>query len=297
MKIAPREGKPAIAPWAVLAVVAGWVVLAGCRESPSTSVSTTPAAGSGAVATAAPSPVVSAPAPKPVPAPAPVTVPVPVTNMVAVKAGTFQRIKFPVTLTRDFWIGKYEVTQDDYAAVIGRNPSHFSGEGRRPVEKVSFVEASAYCAALTRRETDAGRLPAGYVYRLPFEAEWEYACRAGSTNLFSFGDDAGQAGAFAWTAENSDAATHPVGLKQPNAWGLHDMHGNVWEWCQDWFEPYPARAVTDPVGPSGGKFKVFKGGGWNQDAEYGRSANRFMMSPSNGIHFVGFRIVLAPKTP
>jgi len=219
---------------------------------------------------------------------------IPVTNMIAIKAGTFMRIRYPVTITRDFWIGKYEVTQGEFAAVLGRNPSHFAGDSNQPVEKVTFLDVNTYCLALTRREREAGRLPAGYEYRLPSEAEWEYACRAGTTNLFNFGDDSGIADQFAWTAENSDATTHPVGLKRANPWGLHDMHGNVWEWCLDWFEPYPAAALTDPTGATTSKFKVFKGGGWNQDIEYARSSSRFMMSPSNGIHFVGFRVVLGP---
>ena len=217
--------------------------------------------------------------------------------MVAIKAGTFLRIRFPVTITRDYWIGKYEVTQGEFAAVLGRNPSHFRGDLNRPVEKLSFFDASNYCATITLREREAGRLPAGYEYRLPSEGEWEYACRAGATNLYGFGDDASVAEQFAWTAENSDAATHPVGLKRPNAWGLFDTHGNVWEWCSDWFEPYPAAPLTDPVGPATSKFKLFKGGGWNQDLEYGRASSRFMMSPSNGIHFVGFRLALGRPLP
>jgi len=216
------------------------------------------------------------------------------TNMVSIRAGTFQRIKFPITLTRDYWIGKYEVTQGEYAAVMGRNPSHFTGDSNRPVEKVSFLDAVQFCEAVTDRERRAGHLIPGYVYRLPTEAEWEYACRAGSTNRYHFGNDTNAAAAHAWTAENSDAATHPVGQKHPNAWGLHDTHGNVWEWCHDWFEPYPAMPLTDPVGPATSKYKLFKGGGWNQDADYARASSRFMMSPSNGIHFVGIRLVLGP---
>jgi len=217
--------------------------------------------------------------------------------MVLIKAGTFMRIKYPVTITRDFWIGKYEVTQGEFTAVAGRNPSHFVGDSNRPVEKVTFFDATAYCAAVTQRERNAGHLPAGYEYRLPSEAEWEYACRAGTTNQFSFGDDSTMADQFAWTAENSEATTHPVGLKRPNPWGLYDMHGNVWEWCLDWFAVYPAAPLTDPTGPSSSKFKLFKGGGWNQSVDYARSANRFMMSPSNGIHFVGFRVALAQIPP
>lgn len=217
---------------------------------------------------------------------------VPLTNMVLIKAGTFVRQKYPVTLTHDFWIGKYEVTQGEYEAVMGNNPSRFSGDTNRPVEKVRHSEALAYCAAVTKRETDTGRLPRDYAYRLPTEAEWEYACRAGATNLFSFGDDNAQADQYAWTLENSDATTHPIGLKRPNPWGLFDMHGNVWEWTLDWFADYPATELKDPTGPSGGTFKVFRGGGWNHAIEMARSRNRFMMPPTNGIYFVGFRIAL-----
>lgn len=219
---------------------------------------------------------------------------VPLTNMVLIKAGSFVRIRQPVTLTHDYWLGKYEVTQAEYATLMGKNPSHFQGDSNRPVEKLTWFDAEAYCAAVSARERQDGRLPAGYEYRLPTEAEWEYACRAGTTNLFGFGDDAQAADAFAWTLENSESTTHPIGLKRPNPWGLCDMHGNVWEWCRDWFAPYSTNPVVDPVGPAAGKFKVFRGGGWNQEIQYARSANRFMMSPSNGIYFVGFRLALGP---
>ncbi len=222
---------------------------------------------------------------------------IPLTNMAAIKPGTFMRIKYPVTITHHFWMGKYEVTQGEFASVMGRNPSYFTGDSKRPVEKVSFLDASNYCAAVTQRERRAGRLPAGYEYRLPTEAEWEYACRAGTTNTFSFGSDTNLAGQFAWTAENSAETTHPVGLKRPNPWGLYDMHGNVWEWCLDWYEPYPPGPLEDPTGPANGKYKVFKGGGWDKAIEFARPANRFMMSPSNGIHFVGFRMALGRIQP
>jgi len=221
----------------------------------------------------------------------------PLSNMVFIKAGTFMRIRYPVTLTHDFWLSKYEVTQGDFQGLMGKNPSHFPGDTNQPVEKVKFFEAVAYCDAVTRREREAGRLPPEYLYRLPTEAEWEYACRAGTTNLYSFGDKTDEAGEFAWTLENSDDKPHPIGQKRPNPWGLYDMHGNVWEWCNDWFEPYPAMALTNPVGPKTGKFKVFRGGGWNNEIDFARSANRFMMSPSNGINFVGFRMALGLGLP
>ena len=216
---------------------------------------------------------------------------VPVTNMVLIRAGSFTRGRNRVTLTQDFWLGKYEVTQGEFAALMGSNPSSFEGDTNRPVEKVKFPDAVAYCAALTRRETEAGRLQAGRVYRLPTEAEWEYACLAGGTNLYSFGDVA-KADEFAWTLENSESATHPVGQKKPNPWGLYDMHGNVWEWCNDWFGPFSANDIVDPVGPPSSKFKVFKGGSWNHNIEFSRASSRFMMETNGATTFVGFRIAL-----
>lgn len=222
---------------------------------------------------------------------------VPLTNMVLIKAGTFVRLKQRVTISEDFWLGKYEVTQAEYEPLLGKNPSHFTNNLSLPVEKVSFLDAAAYGLAVTKREREGGRLPINYEYRIPSEAEWEYACRAGTTNRYSFGDATTEADQYAWTAENSESTPHPVGQKRPNPWGLHDMHGNVWEWTRDWFAEYPAADLKDPRGPEQGKFKVFKGGGWNNDIEFARSANRFMMSPSNGIHFVGFRLALGQIKP
>lgn len=219
--------------------------------------------------------------------------------MVFIKAGTFVRMNHSVTLTREFWIGKYEVTQKEYSEVMGKNPSYFTGDLDRPVEKVSYLDAVAYCVAVTKRERESRRLPVNYEYRLPSEAEWEYACRAGTTNLFSFGDATTGADQYAWTTETSEGTSHPVGQKHPNAWGLYDLHGNVWEWCLDWFAPYPAMDLRDPSGPAQGKFKVFRGGGWNQEIQFARSANRFVMAPASGIHFVGFRVALSesPQSP
>ena len=153
------------------------------------------------------------------------------TNMVFIKPGGFVRMKHRVSLSRDFWLGKYEVTQRQFEEVMGKNPSHFKDDPNGPVEKVSYFDTVAYCSAITQRERASGRLPADYEYRLPSEAEWEYACRAGTTNHFSFGDAV--ADQYAWTSENCEGRPHPVGQKRPNPWGLHDIHGNVWEWCQD----------------------------------------------------------------
>ena len=222
---------------------------------------------------------------------------VPLTNMVLIKAGSFMRIKFPVTITHDYWLGRFELTQGEFERVMGKNPSNFPGDTNRPVEKVSHNDAVTFCSRVTKRESEAGHLPAGWEYRLPTEAEWEYACRAGTTNLFSFGDGTTEADQYAWTLENSDSTTHPVGQKRPNPWGLYDMHGNVWEWCNDWFEPYPAANLTDPIGPAQSKYKVFRGGGWNNEIGMARASTRFMMVPANGIHFVGFRLALGQKLP
>jgi formylglycine-generating enzyme required for sulfatase activity len=240
----------------------------------------------------------------------PKTTLVPLTNMVLIRAGTFMRLapirkptnaeapprkslEFPITLTRDFWLGKYEVTQSEFLSLMSTNPSHFPEITNRPVEKVTWLDAAAYCSALTKRENEAGRLPSGYSYRLPTEAEWEYACRAGTTNFYSFGAATTEADQYAWTLENSEGTPHPVGEKRPNPWGLHDIHGNVWEWCSDWFADYPQAPLTDPLGPPRGKFKIYRGGSWNHPIELARSRNRFMMSPTNGIYFIGFRVALS----
>jgi formylglycine-generating enzyme required for sulfatase activity len=203
-----------------------------------------------------------------------------------------------VTISRGFWIGKYEVTQGEYQAVMGSNPIWFTGDLNRPVEKMSWHDATNYCGQLTQRERAAGRIATNSVYRLPTEGEWQYACRAGTTTRFSYGDDPGYTNLtnYAWYRDNSGGTTHPVGQKLPNPWGLHDMHGNVWEWCQDWKGVYPGGSVIDPQGPSTGFDRVFGGGGWG-DVGYCRSAAR-NGTPSvfNNFNF-GFRVVLAPGQP
>jgi formylglycine-generating enzyme required for sulfatase activity len=196
-----------------------------------------------------------------------------------------------VTLTRAFWLGQTEVTQAQWEALMGSNPSTFKGASR-PVEQVSWNDAMAFCRKLTERERAAGRLPKGYAYTLPTEAQWEYACRAGTTGLYA-GD--GNLDDMGWYEGNSGNTTHPVGQKQPNAWGLYDMHGNVWEWCLDWYGNYPGGRVTDYAGPSTGTRRVFRGGGWGRGAAFCRSAFRFKGVPSFRFFILGLRVALAPQ--
>jgi formylglycine-generating enzyme required for sulfatase activity len=202
-----------------------------------------------------------------------------------------------VNISHGFWMGKHEVTQKEYVELIGSNPSAFTGNANLPVEQVSWPEAMVYCERLTERERIAGRLPPGYAYRLPSEAEFEYACRAGSTNRFSHGADAdfNELGKYAWYRDNSEGKSHPVGQKSPNAFGLYDMHGNVWEWCLDWYASrYPGGDVTDPLGVFLGTGRVFRGGGWDYTAASCRSAFRNHAAPERQFGYVGFRLVLAP---
>jgi len=193
-----------------------------------------------------------------------------------------------VTLTKGFWLGKYVVTQGQYEAVMGMNPSFFTAAGKdTPVEQVAWGDAMTFCQKLTAQEKAAGRLPSGYVFSLPTEAQWEYACRAGTTGPF-----AGNLGAMAWYADNSGGTTHRVGTKQPNAWGLYDMHGNVWEWCADWYGPYPGGSETDPAGAASGPGRVFRGGSWHNDAASCRSAYSTNIQPGYRSESLGFRLAL-----
>jgi formylglycine-generating enzyme required for sulfatase activity len=203
-----------------------------------------------------------------------------------------------VTISRGFGMSKYEVTQAQYKAVVGTNPSRSKGDNK-PVEQVSWNDAVSYCAKLTGKQKAAGRLPVGYEYRLPTEAEWEYGCRAGTTTGFSFGDDESKLGEYAWYRDNSGNTTHSVGEKKPNGWGLYDMHGNVWEWCQDRYgSKHPGGSVTDPQGPATGSQRVKRGAAWHSRAGYCRSGSRYDDGYEAGGQSgsVGFRPVLAPTT-
>ena len=207
-----------------------------------------------------------------------------------IPAGTFfmgeQETLHQVTLTKDFYLARYPITQALWQTIMGNNPSHFKGENH-PVDQVSWEDVQEFIANLNERTGEN-------LYRLPTEAEWEYACRSGSSGTYSFGDDEKLLGEYAWFNNNSEQKTHPVGGKKPNAWGLYDMHGNVWEWCQDWHGDYPQGSVTDPVGLSSGSRRVFRGGSWFYGAGYCRSAIRFRCAPSYGYIILGFRLAASP---
>ena len=198
-----------------------------------------------------------------------------------------------VTISKPFWLGKTEVTQAQWKTVMGSDPSYWKGN-YLPVESVTWFDAVAFCEKLN--EMKSGSLFAGYRYTLPTEAQWEYACRAGTSTRFYYGDDAdySQLEKYAWYAGNCPSKTHTVGARAPNNWGLHDMHGNVWEWCLDWSGDYTGGSVSDPPGPSSGQDRVIRGGGWNFRADYSRSAYRNYYWTDAPYDSLGFRIALSP---
>ena len=189
-----------------------------------------------------------------------------------------------VRISKPFYLGIHEVTQGQWETVMGHNPSRFKGDTSRPVETVSWEEVQKFIEKLNPME-------GGTKYRLPTEAEWEYAARAGSTTAYSFGDDSSQLGKYAWFGDNAGNTTRPVGQLQPNAWGLYDMHGNVWEWVQDWYGGYAAEPVTDPQGPTSGSDRVVRGGSWSHGAGDCRSADRSRSAPGDRYVNLGFRLL------
>jgi len=256
-----------------------------------------------------PTPVKPTPLPTPInPSPAPsTTIPA---NFVYIKGGTFMmgspayepghrnsETQHQVTVS-SFYMCKFTVTQKEYREVIGVKISKF--RDNLPIEQVTWFEAIEYCNKLSRKE---GLTPAYTIdnnktvtwnrkvngYRLPTEAEWEYACRAGTTTAYNtrayFTYNKG------WYKKNSGGTTHPIGQKPANAWGLYDMHGNVWEWCWDWYGDYISGAQTDPTGAFAGTYRVLRGGSWHDPAEYTRSASRLSRSPALRDRNVGFRVV------
>jgi sulfatase modifying factor 1 len=224
-------------------------------------------------------------------------------KMLWVKPGTFlmgslsseknrddDETRHTVTLTQGFWLGKYEVTQTQWEKVMGSNPSHFKGADR-PVETVSWDDVTSFCEKLTEREREAGRLPAGMAYQLPTEAQWEYSCRAGTKTVYAFGDSLTSRHA---NVSGGPGETTDVGKSPANAWGFHDMHGNVLEWCADWYDDYPRSAVRDPVGAAGDPDRVHRGGSWSRSAVFARSAYRGGSLPTYGPYTLGFRLSLRP---
>jgi formylglycine-generating enzyme required for sulfatase activity len=190
-----------------------------------------------------------------------------------------------VKLPNAFFMGKYEVTQTQWYSMMETNPSAFKDD-MRPVEQVSWNDVQEFILKLnTKEETNK--------YRLPTEAEWEYAARAGSDSSYTFGSDTSMLSQYAWYGNNSGGETHPVGQLNPNAWGLYDMHGNVHEWCQDWFDRkyYSQSPSIDPLGPETGLAKALRGGDWGSEDWYCRCASRSLSSPDRRSDRLGFRLV------
>ncbi len=231
-------------------------------------------------------------------------------GFVLVEAGTFQmgstdgdsdeRPVRQVTISRSFYMRQYEVTQKQWREVMGTNPSHFKGDDR-PVEQVRWYDAEEYCNRLSRIE---GLTPcysgsgdniacdfSADGYRLPTEAEWEYAARGGNKSRGYEYAGSNSAGDVGWHGVNSGGKTHPVGQKRPNELGLYDMIGNVWEWCWDWYGKYSSSSQTDPRGPSSGSHRVLRGGSWNNGTRHLRVAGRHDYTPSRRNYFLGFRLV------
>jgi formylglycine-generating enzyme required for sulfatase activity/tRNA A-37 threonylcarbamoyl transferase component Bud32 len=231
------------------------------------------------------------------------------------KGRNSNELQHEVILTKPYYVGVYPVTRGEFQTFADQSGYRTEGESDGkgayrwtgstweqnskitwrtpgfeqsdddPVVCVSWNDAQAYCKWL------CDQLPGKY--RLPTESEWEYVCRAGSTSAYCFGAEESRLGDYAWYVSNSGSKTHPVGEKRPNAWGLHDMHGNVWEWCSDWYGDSPGVTVTDPVGPKDGSFRVYRGGGWIIGAAFCRSSYRDGDGPSDRYDVLGFRLALS----
>jgi formylglycine-generating enzyme required for sulfatase activity len=192
-----------------------------------------------------------------------------------------------VTVSKPFYMGKFEVTQEQWEAVTGSNPSHFKG-AKNPVDRVSWEACQAFIKKLNEKFARAN-----VVFALPTEAEWEYACRAGSTSRYGYGDREADLEQYAWFEGNAGGKTHPVGQKKPNAWGLYDMHGNVWEWCGDWYDGdyYRNSPPVDPPGPTVVTSRVLRGGSWSDPAPYCRSSYRYCLPLWFCVHCYGVRLL------
>jgi formylglycine-generating enzyme required for sulfatase activity len=188
-----------------------------------------------------------------------------------------------VTITKPFYLGKFEVTQEQWQAVMGTNGSYYTGTNM-PVEQVSWNDCQEFIAKLKEKVN-------GYDFRLPTEAEWEYACRAGTTTEYSHGDGTTNLPDYAWFTANAARRTHPVGERKANPWGLHDIHGNIWEWCQDWYGPYSGADCTDPTGPTSGTTRVIRGGSWSHGARDLWSSFRLKFRSDFRFRSIGVRLV------
>ncbi|MDA3797711.1 MAG: SUMF1/EgtB/PvdO family nonheme iron enzyme [Kiritimatiellae bacterium] len=202
-------------------------------------------------------------------------------------------VKHKLTISKPFMISKYEVTQKQYQDVMSYNPSHFVSDNN-PVEKVSWNDAVTFCKTLTNRERKSGKLPIGYEYRLPTEAEWEYVASCGDREKYKYSGSS-ELDLVGWFKNNSEDSTHPVGLKTPNDWNVYDMSGNVWEWCQDWHNEYPSEDLTDPKGASSGTTRVVRGGSWYNSSWFCGNAYRFWFNPSFKYFNLGFRVCLSEE--
>ena len=216
-------------------------------------------------------------------------------KMIAVKGGTFtmgasseqtgaysdEAPTHSVTLS-DYYIGETEVTQELWSAVMGGNPSNFTGNMQRPVEKVSWNDCQTFISKLNELT--------GETFRLPTEAQWEYAARGGNQAQGRLYSGSNTIDDVAWYTSNSSSTTHPVKTKAPNELGIYDMSGNVWEWCSDWYGSYSSAAQTDPTGPSTGSFRVYRGGSWFSSASYCRVANRSSYTPTFSDFNLGLRL-------
>jgi formylglycine-generating enzyme required for sulfatase activity len=301
----------------LLAVLAGLAIIPRLGRSPAPPPDETAPP---PTASAEPAPELAPPQPI-VPTLPPVEPPAQITNSIGIKlvlipAGEFlmgspdsdpeafddEKPQHPVRLTRSFLLGETEVTQDQYRVVMGQNPSGFKGSNDLPVELVSWLDAIRFCNALSVKE---GLAPTYQIqgenvadpdssapgYRLPTEAEWEYACRGGNPGRYSFGNDAASLGEYAWFSSNSGRKTQPVRQKRPNGFNLYDMHGNVYEWCWDRSAKYDARSlVVDPPGARAAADRVLRGGGWSGYPQVCRSADRGGNAPAFRNDDLGFRV-------
>lgn len=220
------------------------------------------------------------------------------TYMMGSQRGDFDEKPLRNVTVSGFWMSSCEISQKVYASMMGQNPSSFQGDDTLPVEMVSWNDAASFCNIMSRKsglqpcydevswECDFSKDG----YRLPTEAEWEYACRSGSTGQYANGENESDLARVSWYVGNSGYKTHPVGGKEPNAWGLFDMHGNVWEWCNDWYGTYD-NTTTNPVQTKKSSYRVIRGGAWSDNATECRSSNRDKYYQGMSYNLIGFRIV------